>query len=63
MFFVSNLCKTELALSYVFQIRKQGGKYFSHRIRTKFFLKNIFKKDRQEFSQKNHGNASRGRFE
>lgn len=38
-FLVSNSHKTELVLSYVFQLRKQGGKSFFRHRKTHFFLK------------------------
>jgi len=45
-FFVSNSNKTELVLSYVFQLRKQGRKSFFRHFKTLFFLKNFLPKDR-----------------
>ena len=51
-FCISNLHKMKLVLSYVFQLRKQGGKYFFRHVRTCFFLEIFLKNGRFAFLKK-----------
>jgi hypothetical protein len=56
---MSNPCKLNLALSYVFQIRKQEGKSFFCTIQAHFFLRIYFKKIVLSSREKGWGETSR----
>jgi len=58
-FLTPNSHKTELLLSYDFQLRKQGGKSFFCRVQMHFFMKNFFKKVAPNSREDNRKNVLR----